>query len=107
MLCCPFQKWAAEAVQLQSLCIWHRLCYEHLAKCLERRALENKDDGHVQGLKVQEGIVNMSRIFVDGIKQAGLSEEQMERIWMGVLSPVAAELFQAHMDDMRAEVIGS
>jgi len=94
-------------VQLDSLCIWYRLCYEYLAKCLERRALESKNDGHVQGLKVQEGIVNTSRMFVDGIKQAGLSEEQVERIWMGVLSPVAAELFQAHMDDMRAEVIGS
>jgi len=70
-------------------------------------ALKNKDGGHVQGLKVQDDIVNTSRMFVDGIKQAGLSEEQVEQIWMGVLSPVAAELFQAHMDDMRAEVIVS
>ena len=59
---------------------------------------------HAQGLKTQENIVNMSRAFVDGVKAAGLSEEEVEQIWLKVLSPVAAELFKGQMEDFRARV---
>ncbi len=46
----------------------------------------------------------MSRAFVDGVREAGLSEEEVEQIWLKVLSPVAAELFQGQMEDFRAQV---
>ena len=60
-----------------------------------------------QGLKTQEDIKNASRAFVDGVKAAGLSEEEVEQIWLKVLSPVAAELFQGQMEDFRARVTES
>ena len=59
---------------------------------------------HAQGLKTQEHIRNVSRAFVDGVREAGLSEEEVEQIWLKVLSPVAAELFQGQMEDFRAQV---
>ena len=46
----------------------------------------------------------MGRAFVEGVKAAGLSEEEVEQIWLSVLSPVAAELFIGQMEDWRAWV---
>ena len=57
---------------------------------------------HVQGLKVQARIVNMSRAFAEGARLAKLTEEEVEQIWRAALSPEAGAAFQGRRDAERA-----
>ena len=40
----------------------------------------------------------------DGLEEAGFSEEEVEALWLQVLSPGAAEAFQEQLEDFRARV---
>ncbi len=80
----------------------HRLACT--CECCITAALDTHYVSALQGLQLQEHIVELGRAFVDGVRQLKLSEEEVEEIWMNAMSPGGQKLFKAHMDEVRAKV---